>query len=72
MVEPFPFLVALRQLQAFFPPQALNFLVIHSPAFNAKKGGNLAVAIAAILFGESDQCQPKAVIILLGGFVALC
>ena len=73
MVEAFPFLVPLWQLQPFFPPQSLNFLVIDLPALDPKKGSNLAIAIAAILLGEPDQCQAKAVVILLSScFVTLC
>ena len=65
VVEAFSFLVPLWQLHPFFPPQSLDFLVIDLPALDPKKGSNLAIAIAAILLGEPDQCQAKAVVILL-------
>ena len=71
MIKPLLPFMALRQLQAFPAPQALHFLVIDFPALNAKKYSNLAVAVAAIVFGQSDQSQPKAVIILPSGFVCL-
>ena len=34
MIEAFAFLMALRELQAYFPPEPLDFLVIDAPAFN--------------------------------------
>jgi len=62
----------LRYLKTLFPPQPFHLLVIDLPAFNAKQRGNLPVAIAAILLCQSDQSQPKAVIIAWGCFIALC
>ena len=71
MIKPLLLFMALRQLQAFLAPQALHFLVIDFPALNAEKCSNLAVTVAAIVFGQSDQSQPKAIIILPGGFIGL-
>ena len=72
VIEALPLPVALRYLEALFPPQPLYLLVIDLPAFNAKQLGNLPVAIAAILLCQSEQSQPKAVIISRGCRIALC
>ena len=71
MIEAFAFLVTLWQLQSFFSPQPFNLLVIDLPAFNTKKFSDFTIAIATIVFGQSDQSQPKAVIILIDGFIIL-
>jgi hypothetical protein len=72
VVETLPLPVTLRYLEAFLPPQPLDLLVVYTPAFNAEQLGNLPVAIAAILLCQSDQSQPKAVIISRGCLIALC
>ena len=64
VIEPFTSLVAIRQLQTFFPPQPLDLLVIDDPAFDTKKLGDLAITVTAILLGQLDQCQAEFVIIL--------
>ena len=64
MVKPPAPLVAMWQLQALFPPQALGLLVIDRPALDTKKLGELAVTVAAILLGQPDQGQAQFVIIL--------
>lgn len=48
VVEPSALRVAVGLLQPFFAPQALDLLVVHTPAFDPQQLGNLAVAIAAI------------------------
>jgi len=72
VIEALPPLVTLRYLEALFPPQPLYLLVIDLPAFNAEQLGNLPVAITAVLLCQSDQSQPKAVIISRGCLIALC
>ena len=72
VIEALPFLVTLRYLETLFPPQPFDLLVIDLPAFNAEQLGNLPVAIAAILLCQSDQSQPKAVIISGRFRIALC
>ena len=64
MVEPFTSLVSVRQLQTFFPPQALDLLMIDVPTFDTKKPGDLAITVSAILLGQPDQSQAQFVIIL--------
>jgi len=49
----------------------LAFLVVHSPAFDTQKFGNLAIAITAILLGQPDHVQPQSFIIFGCGFVLL-
>ena len=51
VIKPLPLLVTVWKLQSFFTPDALYFLVIDLPAFNAKKFCNLAIPISTILFG---------------------
>ena len=71
VIEPLALLMTLRKLQAFFPPQALNLLVINHPALYAKKPGNLTIAIATILLGQPDQAGQLAESLLsLGSKVA--
>jgi len=72
VVETFPLLVTLRYLETLFPSQPFYLLVIYLLAFNAEQLGNLPIAIAAILLCQSDQSQPKAVIIFRGYLIALC
>ena len=70
VVKPPPPLVAMRQLQALFPLQALDLLVIDRPALDTKKLGDLAVTVAAILLGQPDWGQALCVIILWSRLVA--
>jgi hypothetical protein len=51
VIEPPPALVPMRQLQAFLAPDPLDLLVIDGKAFGSQKLTDLAIAIAAILFG---------------------
>ncbi|MEQ9488519.1 MAG: hypothetical protein RIM72_05940 [Alphaproteobacteria bacterium] len=67
MIQPFPFLMTVWQLQSFFPPQAFDLLVIDHPAFDPKELGNLAIAIPAILFGQSDHRQTQFLVIFFTG-----
>ena len=59
-IEPPPALVPMRQLQAFFTPDSLDLLVIDGPAFDAQELADLAVAVAAILFGQPDQARRRS------------
>ncbi len=63
VIEPFALLMALGKLQPFLTPYPLYLLVINVPAFNREQLGNLAIAIAAILFGQLDQGQSQGLII---------
>ena len=49
MIEPFALLMALRQLQALFAPDALDLFVVDPPAFGSEQLANLAIAVAAVL-----------------------
>ena len=62
VIEPSPALVPMRQLQAFFTPDPLDLLVIDGPAFDAQELAHLAVAVAAVLFGQPDQGQTQIVL----------
>ncbi len=72
VIEAFSLPVTLRYLETLFPPKPFDLLVIDLPAFNAEQLGNLPVAIAAVLLCQSDQSQPKAVIISRRCLIALC
>jgi hypothetical protein len=55
VVEPSTLLVSLRQLQPFLSPDPLDLLVIDLPAFDAQELCDLAIAVPAVLLGQSDQ-----------------
>ena len=57
VIKPFTSLVAMRQLKPFFPPQALDLLVIDDPAFHAKELSNPTIGLAAIQLSQPDQSQ---------------
>ena len=50
----------MGDLQPLTPPDPLDPLVVDDPAGLFQQSGNLAIAIAAILPGQSDQigCEP--------------
>ena len=50
-------------MQSFFHPQTFNLLVVDLPTIHAKKSVDLAIAIPAILLGQSDKRQTKLFII---------
>jgi len=54
VIKPLAAFVPMRQLQAFLAPDPLDLLVIDGPAFGSQELTNLAVAVAAILFGKTD------------------
>jgi len=55
VVEPLAPLVPMRQLQAFFLPEAFNLLVVHTPAFDTQKLRDLAVSVTAVLLRQTDH-----------------
>jgi len=57
VIKPPAAFVPMRQLQAFFTPDPLNLLVIDGKAFRPQKFADLAITVAAILFGQPDQSQ---------------
>ena len=69
MIKPFSFFVPFGQLQPFFTPQALNFLVVHMPTFDVKQLCNLARPITPIFLSQADHGQAQSIIILNLGFV---
>ena len=52
-------------LQAFFAPQALDFLVIDGPALDTQERSDLAIAIAAILLGQANEGEPQDLLIVV-------
>jgi len=50
-IKPLAAFMPVRQLQAFLAPNPFDLLVIDDPAFGPQKLADLAVAVAAILFG---------------------
>ena len=52
-------------LQAFFAPQALDFLVIDFPALDTQECGYLAIAIAAILLGQANDGGLQSILIVV-------
>ena len=71
IIQPFALLMAIRYLQAFFPPQALHLLVIDLPTFHAQQGRDLAIAIPAILLGQSYQGESQFFTIPMESTIAL-
>ena len=57
VIKPLAAFVPMRQLQAFLAPDPLDPLVIDVRTFGSQKLTNLAVTVAAILFGKTDQGQ---------------
>ena len=57
VIEAFALRMALRELQAFFPPEPLDLLVIDHPAFQSQQLGDFTVDIASILFCKPEQGQ---------------
>jgi hypothetical protein len=72
VVEALTLLVSLGKLQSLFTPDAFDPFVIDLPSFNAKEFCNLAISIATVLLGQSDQRQTQfLVIVFVHGFVLL-
>ena len=61
VIEALSAFVSVRQLQAFFTPYPLDFLVIDGPALGPQKFADLAITVAAILLGQPDQGQTQVV-----------
>lgn len=57
MLQAPPFLMSFWQLEPFFTPQTLNFLVINAPALNPQQLGDLAISVSPILLGQTDHRQ---------------
>jgi len=69
VIQSFAFLMAFRYLQTFFPPQALHFLVIDPPALDVQQSRDLAIALPAILLGQSYQGEAQFFVIILGNAI---
>jgi len=65
MIWALPLFMTMGQLQPFFSPQAFYLFAIYRPAFNAQEMGNLAIPIAAILFGQPDHRQAQGFIVIV-------
>jgi hypothetical protein len=70
VIKPLAAFVPMRQLQAFLAPDSLDLLVIDGPAFGSQELADLAVAVAAILFGKTDQGQPQVILALRDRLIA--
>lgn len=70
VIKPLAAFVPMRQLQAFLAPDSLDLLVIDGPAFGSQELADLAVAVAAILFGKTDQGQPQVILALRDCLIA--
>ena len=65
VIKPFAFFMTFRKLKSLLTPKPLDFLMIDAPPFYAQKLGDFAIAIAAILFGKTNESQPECIIIVL-------
>ena len=54
----------LGHWQAFFAPQAFDFLVIDVPALDMQECGYLAVPIPTILSGQANDGKPQGILIV--------
>ena len=63
VIKPLAAFVPLRELEAFFAPDPLDLLVIDGPALDPQKLACLPIAVAAILFGQTDQGQMQVVLV---------
>ena len=70
VIKPFARLVPARQLQTFFTPEALDPLVVNTPAFHAQRGCDFPITIPPILLGQPDHRQAKFVVICGFGLIA--
>jgi len=70
MIKSLAAFMPMRQLQAFFTPDPLDFLVIDDPAFGSQELTHLPVPVAAVLFGEPDQGQTQVVFMPRDGLIA--
>ena len=61
VIEPSALSVPLRQLKALSAPDRLNLFVVHLPAFDMQRLGNLAIAVAPIMLRQPDQRQPQSI-----------
>jgi hypothetical protein len=61
----------MGQLEALFTPQSLDLFVVHTPALDLKKPGDLAVAIPAIALCQLDQRQAQVLVVALGSGLVL-
>ena len=57
--------MAFWSLQAFFAPQAFDLLVIDLPAFDPQECSDLAIAIAAVLFGQANEGKSQGILIVV-------
>ena len=57
VIKPFALLVPTRELQTFFTPEALDLLVVNTPAFHAQQGCDFPIAITPILLRKPDHRQ---------------
>lgn len=68
VIKTFPFLMALRHLETFFPPKPFYLLVIDLPAFNAKQRSNLSVRNQAPHRGQRTTTSiPQGIMVLIQG-----
>ncbi len=65
MVKPLAMLMAIGELQPFFPPDPLKLLLVDAPALYPQELPDLPIAIPAIMLGQSDQGQAQIVLVLL-------
>ncbi len=56
--------MASWDLQVFFAPQALYFLVIDSPALDAQECSDLTISIATILLGQANEGKPQGILVI--------
>ena len=54
-IQPFPFLLPFRNLQAFFTPAALHAFVIHVPAFGFEQSRNPLIPVPTLLQSQASH-----------------
>jgi hypothetical protein len=70
VIKPFALLVPTRELQTLLTPEALDPLVVNTPAVHAQQGCDFPIAITPILLGQPDHRQAKFVVICGFGLIA--
>ena len=70
VIKPLVLLMLKQWLQTLFTPQALDLLMVNTPAFHAQRGCDFPITIPPILLGQPDHRQAKFVVICGFGLIA--
>ena len=55
VIKPLVLLMLTRWLQTLFTPQALDLLMVNTPAFHAQQDSDLPIPISSLLLGQAQS-----------------